>query len=49
MRYRENIDNSMLVKYKNKLYRINTIIDPYEAHVKLELMCSIKKVGANDE
>lgn len=47
--YRENIDNSMLVKYKNKLYRINTIIDPYEAHVKLELMCSIKKAGINDE
>jgi len=49
VRYRENIDNSMLIKYKNKLYEINTIIDPYEAHVKLELMCSTKKVGSDDE
>lgn len=49
VRYRESIDNSMLIKYKNKLYEINTIIDPYEAHVKLELMCSTKKVGSDDE
>lgn len=33
----------MLVQYRNKLYRINTVIDPYKAHVKLELMCSEKE------
>lgn len=43
IRYRNNINNSMVVQYKNKLYRINTVIDPYEAHIKLELMCSIKE------
>ena len=48
IRYRNNINNSMVVQYKNKLYRINTVIDPYEAHIKLELMCSIKRAGEND-
>lgn len=48
IRYRDNIDNSMVVQYKNRLYRINAVIDPYESHVKLELMCSIKKVGVDD-
>lgn len=48
IRYRDNIDNSMLVQYKNRLYRINTVIDPYESHIKLELMCSIKKSGVSD-
>ena len=38
----------MVVQYKNRLYRINAVIDPYESHVKLELMCSIKKVGVDD-
>lgn len=48
IRYRDNIDNSMVVQYKNRLYRINAVIDPYKSHVKLELMCSIKKVGVDD-
>lgn len=48
IRYRDNIDNSMVVQYKNRLYWINAVIDPYESHVKLELMCSIKKVGVDD-
>lgn len=48
IRYRDGIDNSMVVQYKNRLYRINAVIDPYESHVKLELMCSIKKVGVDD-
>lgn len=48
IRYRDNIDNSMVVQYKNRLYRINAVIDPYESHVKLELMCNIKKVGVDD-
>lgn len=48
VRYRDNINNSMLVQYRNKLYRINTVIDPYKAHVKLELMCSEKRAGDED-
>ena len=48
VRYRDSINNSMLVQYRNKLYRINTVIDPYEAHVKLELMCSEKRAGEED-
>lgn len=38
----------MLVKYRNNLYEIKNVIDPYESHIKLELMCSIKKVGVDD-
>ena len=41
IRYRKNIDNSMLVKYRNNLYEIKNVI-------KLELMCSIKKSGVSD-
>ena len=48
VRYRDSINNSMLVQYRNKLYRINTVIDPYKAHVKLELMCSEKRAGDED-
>lgn len=48
IRYRKNIDNFMLVKYRNNLYEIKNVIDPYESHIKLELMCSIKKSGASD-
>ena len=48
IRYRDSIDNSMLIQYGKKLYQINTVIDPYEAHVKLELMCSIKSAGEDD-
>lgn len=48
IRYRKNIDNSMLVKYRNNLYEIKNVIDPYESHIKLELMCSIKKSGVSD-
>ena len=45
VRYRNNIDNNMFVRYQNKLYEIKTVIDPYEAHIKLELMCNIKNRG----
>ena len=37
----------MLVRYKDKLYAIDTIIDPGEAHAKLELMCKIQAQGFN--
>jgi hypothetical protein len=35
----------MFVKYRDKLYTIDTIIDPAEAHAKLELMCKIRETG----
>lgn len=48
IRYRKNIDESMLVQYGDKMYRIMSVVDPYEAHVKLELMCNLKRIGDED-
>ena len=45
IRYRANVTNDMFVKYRDKLYTIDTIIDPAEAHAKLELMCKIREAG----
>ena len=45
IRYRENVTTDMFVKYWNMLYTIDTIIDPAEAHAKLELMCKIRETG----
>ena len=47
IRYRANVTNDMFVKYRDKLYTIDTIIDPAEAHAKLELMCKIREAGEN--
>ena len=47
IRYRANVTNDMFVKYRDKLYTIDTIIDPAEAHAKLELMCKIRETGEN--
>nr|DAF80605.1 MAG TPA: Putative head tail adaptor [Caudoviricetes sp.] len=47
IRYRANVTNDMFVKYRDKLYTIDTIIDPAEAHAKLELMCNIREAGEN--
>ncbi len=47
IRYRPGIDNAMYVKYRDVTYRIQYVVDPYMAHVKLELMCSIKTVGSD--
>lgn len=49
IRYRKGIDENMLVKYGDKTWKITSVVDPYEAHVKLELMCNIKEVGDNDD
>nr|DAY37796.1 MAG TPA: head-tail joining protein [Caudoviricetes sp.] len=35
----------MLIKYKDVVYKVKTVIDPYEEHTKLELMCHIYKRG----
>lgn len=39
----------MLVRYGNTTYKVTSVVDPYEAHVKLELMCNLKKAGEIDE
>ena len=49
IRYRKGIRNDMLIMYAGKLYEVNTIIDPLMAHVKLELMCSLKDVKDNED
>ena len=49
IRYRTNIDESMLVQYRGHVYRIMSVVDPYEAHVKLELMCNKKESGEDHD
>lgn len=49
VRYRKGIDEDMLVQYGDKTWKIASVVDPYESHVKLELMCNIKKAGDADE
>lgn len=48
IRYRKGVDENMLVRYGEKTYRITSVVDPYEAHVKLELMCNLKRSGEDD-
>lgn len=45
IRYRPEITEDMIVRYGNKDYKIMSVIDPYESHIKLELMCNLKKRG----
>lgn len=49
IRYRKGIDEDMLVRYGDKTWKITSVVDPYAAHVKLELMCNIKRSGASNE
>ncbi len=49
IRYRSGIDANMLVAYGGRTYKITSVVDPYEAHVKLELMCNLKKAGELDD
>ena len=39
----------MLVGYRGQTYKITSVVDPYEAHVKLELMCNLKRAGDDGE
>ena len=48
IRYRPGITTDMLVKYGQTIYKITSVVDPYEAHVKLELMCNRKQAGDVD-
>ena len=49
IRYRPGINENMLIQYHDAVYEIQTISDPYMAHVKLEIMCKRLKRGASDE
>lgn len=49
IRYRPGIDENMLVQYGTKTYKITSVVDPYEAHIKLELMCNLKKAGESSD
>ncbi|WP_196606500.1 phage head closure protein [Pectinatus frisingensis] len=49
MRYRENIDSNMIIKYKKQEYTIQTIADPYMRHESLELYCTFKHRGTANE
>lgn len=46
IRYRKGIDENMIISYRGRMYEIQTIADPYMAHVKLEMMCKQLKRGA---
>lgn len=45
IRYRKGLTTDMLVRYRGQTYKITSVVDPYEAHVKLELMCNLKRAG----
>ena len=49
IRCRKGITPDMLVRYGNTTYKVTSVVDPYEAHVKLELMCNLKKAGELDD
>ena len=49
IRYREGITEDMMIKHRDKIYQITSVVDPYDNHVKLELMCNLKKLGESDD
>lgn len=48
IRFRPGINNGMYVRYRNVVYEINTVINPYMADVKLELMCVERKLKTDE-
>ncbi|WP_085829027.1 phage head closure protein [Clostridium massiliodielmoense] len=40
IRYRKDVNTEMFIKYKNRLFNINAIINPYEMNERLELICT---------
>jgi len=46
IRYRKNVDDSMIIQYQSQLFDIQTVTDPYMAHESLELYCVAKHRGA---
>nr|DAM13288.1 MAG TPA: Putative head tail adaptor [Caudoviricetes sp.] len=45
IRYRPGITSDMFVRYGGITYNIKYVVDPYMAHVKLELMCTVRTIG----
>lgn len=45
IRYRKNINSSMLIRYKEKEFEIISIVNPYMADEQLELYCREKTRG----
>ena len=45
IRYRAGIENYMLVLYRDRLYKIEGIVDPAEKHEMLELTCALTNRG----
>lgn len=45
IRYRDNVDNTCFLEYGGTTYNIRNVLDPYMAHVKLEIVCTIRTVG----
>lgn len=44
-RYRPSINESMLIRYGERDFEIQNIVDPYEAHTYLEFYCAEKGRG----
>ena len=49
IRYRPEVTAGMYVRYRGVTYDINTVINPYMANVKLELMCVERKRKTNED
>ena len=47
IRYRQGVTTDMFVEYRGTIYTIDNIVDPAEAHAKLELMCKVRETGEN--
>lgn len=45
IRFRKNLNESMIVQYGARQFEIQNIVDPSEAHVYLELYCTEKTRG----
>lgn len=45
IRFRPNLNESMIIKYGARQFEIQNIVDPYESHVYLELYCTEKTRG----
>lgn len=45
IRYRAGIENYMLVLYGDKLFKIESVVDPAEKHELLELNCTLRSRG----
>lgn len=49
IRYRKDIDTNMCVKYRDKLYNINHIVNYKELNKELHLLCTLIEEGVYNE